>query len=213
MTSSVSDMLMVNLDAVTLLANGNTLDALRLLQKALSFAVKQVQQMQERFPVSTFDVRAVEVVSDLRDDSSSSSPHNAFTIYRHAFIANETMTNPDEIAMVLLYNFALTLQMQGSAKGRNQLLCKSLKVYGLLDHMISLKASAETPRWKNFLLAFWMNQGYVHSHFFASAEAKQCGGRIINLLEHCLDLPMEALLFFHQAAFHVRFFQQLAPAA
>ena len=210
---SVSDMLMLNHNAVALLANGNTLDALRLFQKALSDATKKVQQMQEGSPASPFDVRAVEVVSDLREDCSS--PHNAFAIYRHAFIVNDTMTNPDEIAMVLLYNFALTFQIQGLAKGRNQLLRKSLKVYGLLERMISLKTSTETPSWKQFLLALWMNQGHIYSHFFASAEAEHCGGRILDLLDHCFDLPMEVLIFFHQTAFHAgcSSAHQLAPAA
>lgn len=206
---SVAHLIFLNRNAVTLVAQGKTLAALKLFQSALNATTENVRQRQEDSTLSTFDVQTVEIGADLRDEQSS--PHNSFCIYNHALLLSESVTNADEAAMVLLYNFALTLQIQGLAVGKSQLLRRALKVYTVLERMVNLQMVQATPSFNLLLLALTMNQGHIYSHFVRSMHAEKCRDRIVDLLDCSFDLPLDVLLFFHQAVHHVDFY--CAPAA
>ena len=207
-SQTVSNLIFLNQNAVSLVAQGKTLAALRLLQSALHATMENVRQRHAGCGNSQFMIQPIEVATA---NEEPFSPHNAFRVFGRLFLMTEAITDPDEVALVLLYNFALTLQIQGLATGKNHLLRKSLNVYGWIGHMVAQNHGIPTPDFKLLLLALSMNQGYLHSHFVCFSQAQKCASRIHELLNHSFDLPMETLLFFHQSVIHVDF--SLAPTA
>ena len=203
----------VNQNAVALAAQGRPTHALKLFQSALNVLKGTVRQCPEGSQGSTFHVQSVEIFSEVQDDQIS--PHNVFQVYNNAFVMNQSVSDPDEVAVVLLYNYALTLQIQGLVKCKSNLLRKALNAYELAELMVSRISSLPTAGWKLFLLALWTNKGHIHAHFVSCSEAEHYGNCIRNLLEYAFELPTEVLLFFHETVYPDCFagFQMMAAAA
>ena len=144
------------------------------------------------------------------------SPNNAFSLFNHIFLLNESTSSVDEAAMVLLYNFALALQIRGLLYCKSLFLRKSLRVYHLLNTMLESRSYMLQGRgWQLLMLAVWTNMGHIHSHCARKVHAKECGDRVRELLQLSPDVPIEDELFFHQILFHMDAFsfEHLAAAA
>ena len=118
---SVSNLIFLNQNAVSLATQGKTTAAIRLFQSALNATAENVRQGGgPRDSASTFHVQTIELAPHplWEDQQSSCSPHNVFQVYNQALLMTESVTDPDEAAMVLLYNFGVTLHMQGVVMGK-----------------------------------------------------------------------------------------------
>lgn len=217
--ANLSDILYMNQNGAALLGQGKTSVALRVFRVALGDLTGSLSQVDDQDSHDAHPWHAIAPVPlelpGLRDDEAS--PNNSFCLYTRAFISDQGMTDADEAAMILLYNFALAWQVRGLSQGKNVYLRKALNVYGLLDNMFQTRnvSGFGGPGWDLLKLALWTNVGHIHSHHVHSAEAGRSIDNLREILLHSYDLPTEDWLFFHQIIFHVDMqgFANLAPAA
>ena len=213
----LSEILCLNHNGVVLLGQGKAIEAMRIFQAALSDLTGSLCQMDQSSDGTSawHTITPVPLFGpDLQDDEAS--PNNVFRIYTNAFISDQGMSDADEAAMMLLYNFALAWQLRGVSEGKAAYLRKALKVYGLLLNMFETRNNeCGGPGWKLLKLALWTNVGHIHAHHVRFEDAKECTNRLRELLFQSFDLPMEDLLFFNQAVFHMDMqgSASLAPAA
>ena len=215
----LADILHLNDCAIALLADGQSRNAVRVLQIALrdlKLGLGLESPLLQNNPTSLLtrnDIWAVHLARNV--DHEVTSPNNTFTIYNKAFCMDPLMNDPDEAALVVLFNFALSLHIQGLSEGRNIYFCKALKIYDMLGNMLQTRFLDERSGWKLLFLALWTNMGHIHAHYLRLNQVEECSNSIRNFLERCYDLPMEDILFFHHTVFHSDWchFDQIAAAA
>lgn len=156
-------------------------------------------------------------------DDSASSPDNAFSVYRSAFVlplSSSCAISSDDLATVLLFNLAMTLQIQGIVQGKNLFLRKALKTYQSVANMLETsphvgvvleqRQNIANVGWKVFAMALFNNMGHICSHFLLQDEASECINRLRYLVGSLTTSTYGHdhedhgdLAIFHQTLLHV----------
>lgn len=227
--------------AVALLAQGQTTDSTKVFQIALRklrSGLSQIPsssshyQQQGQQPETVLSREHHKVVQPLALSSSyagsdtASSPNNAFCVYKNAFVMNPSCTDGDQIAMVILFNLALTMHLEGLGHGKTTArFASALRTYEMVSNLLETVpldengTTSSSSGWRLLYLATWTNIGHLYSHFVRVEDVTQCGLRLSGLLAHCSGnerlLAEEDAVFFHHTVFYFYLcrFERLAAAA
>jgi tetratricopeptide (TPR) repeat protein len=136
----------------------------------------------------------------------STSPHNCFEFYNHAFDISSNITtemrgiSESIMPTVLLYNMGLAYHGKAVRSGSSSEFHQALKFYQMSLHVLQDNPALHYQDMLHILcLALLNNMGYIHSHFYEWSEMKQCHiileSRLVSTFKHSKDLAEENVFF------------------
>jgi hypothetical protein len=158
---------------------------------------------------------AVEVHDSLCDSDASVTPDNLYSAYNFSFCFMHDVVHTDSAAVVVLFNYGLSLHRRGMITGHEIDLRKALQLYSMAYALLQDESLSSRFELGRLGLALLANQTQLYQHFIDHRRVESCLYHIRHLLEcrQQMKLTSEEFGFF----FHFVFFStdQLAasPAA
>lgn len=227
----------LNNNGVTLLRNGEHVEALNTFREALDGLCgfmaldDELADTEAIGPCDILSSVPIEKGIFVSDADDATSPHNSYCFYNRAFeLPNTPLVESDleqvkAFSVVMLFNMGITIHHKGLAGGSRStaLLNKALGFYKMIlcVHENQEDSRAAPPRFafrmlKVLLMAVYSNMGHIFSHFFNVEESELYRFKLQNLLASSPELRSaiaseEYVVFFLNATTTVK--QAWAPAA
>ena len=192
----------LNNSAATSLADGDIEAALSVLRLALEdlrldLVAGNGTDIHLNAARPALDPFVVPIHQSLRRNDHCVSPDNAFHVFKKAFVMPEPESDIDGVAVILLYNFGLSLQRKGLITGQMNLFVKAGKIYEMATSLLEMMESRGRASSQIVALALWNNLGHSQSHMICIDKIRECRERIRYYLSRGHELEGEDLAFFH----------------
>lgn len=158
---------------------------------------------------------AVQLNDVLCENDARVTPDNVFSPFNFAFCFTEDVANVDSAAVVVLYNYGLSLHRRGMIKGNQTDLRRALQLYAMAYGLLQDEAMESRFELGRVGLALATNQAQLYHHFLDYDKVGNCLAHLQSMLENRsqMSLSMDEFSFF----FHVVFFSSrrvtASPAA
>eukprot|EP00523_Entomoneis_sp_CCMP467_P016238 CAMPEP_0168767904 /NCGR_PEP_ID=MMETSP0725-20121227/1601_1 /TAXON_ID=265536 /ORGANISM="Amphiprora sp., Strain CCMP467" /LENGTH=204 /DNA_ID=CAMNT_0008817245 /DNA_START=120 /DNA_END=734 /DNA_ORIENTATION=- len=191
-----SSYLQQNSVAVELLRQGNAKACAKALELSIKHAQAACAQQMDYCSQRTYKLRIVRVGNTFNEfDTPHDEASTDFDPYKGVFDLDKTLDSCDSFdegtldrveILILLYNFAFTMQTIGDTNA----LDKALRVYTLAVECVKSIPLEEHPELNTLILAIAANQGYIYSLFFQQDQVQM----VHETIQHLLTLfPTESL--------------------
>lgn len=154
---------------------------------------------------------AVEVHEGLGRSDACFTPDNLYSAYNFAFCFMHDVIHVDSAAVVVLYNYGLSLHRKGMMTGHEVDLRKALQLYSMAFALLQDESLSSRFELGRVGLALLANQTQLYQHFLDHGRVESCLYHIRHLLEcrQQIQLTSDEFGFF----FHVVFFSNDQVAA
>eukprot|EP00977_Amphora_coffeiformis_P015381 scaffold4510_cov183-Amphora_coffeaeformis.AAC.66 len=161
------------------------------------------------------NVIGVQVHQGFCESDAKVSPDNIYHPFNCAFCFVEEVANVDSAAVVVLYNYGLSLHRRGMLKGNQTDLRRAIQLYAMAYGLLQDEAMSTRYELGRVGLALLANQTQLYHHFLDLEKVHSCLGHLRTMLENReqMNISSDEFSFF----FHVLFFSSrrvpASPAA
>ena len=156
-------------------------------------------------------VLGVQLNEGLCENDLRVTPDNLFSPFNCSFCFTEDVANVDSAAVVVLYNYGLSLHRRGMLRGNETDLQRALQLYSMSYGLLQDEAMATRYELGRVGLALAANQAQLYHHFLEHEKVQNCLSHLQTMLEKRtqLNLSLDEFSFF----FHIVFFSSRKVAA
>ena len=156
-------------------------------------------------------VIGVQVNEAFCESDTKVSPDNIYSPFNCAFCFMEEVANVDSAAVVVLYNYGLSLHRRGMLKGNETDLRRAMQLYGMAYGLLQDEAMSTRYELGRVGLALLTNQTQLAHHFLDFEKVHGNLDHLRTMLENReqMNITSDEFSFF----FHVVFFSSRRVAA
>jgi len=160
-------------------------------------------------------VIGVQVNQGFCESDSKVSPDNIYSPFNYAFCFMDEVANIDSAAVVVLYNYGLSLHRRGMLRGNTTDLRRAIQLYAMAYGLLQDEAMSTRYELGRVGLALLANQTQLYHHFLNFEKVHSCLDHLRTMLENReqMNISSDEFTFFFHAVFFSSRRVSVSPAA